>query len=147
MPKAIDGDTSTASQVVSRRSGHLLAHVRDPRAGGGGGVELAHVVAGLVGAQLRELGARADAGGAVLARDDAARAPDEGEVERLDERGRDGPGALAAGRRGQSELGGLRAPPQAARVSPSTGRRSGSGTASSTLSSRSSGRVPSLRPS
>ena len=106
MPNAIEGDTSTASQVVSSRSGHLLAHVRDAGAGGGGGVELAHVVAGLVGAQLRELGARADAGRAVLARDDAAGAAHEGEVERLDERGRDRARALAAGRRRQGERSG-----------------------------------------
>ena len=46
------------SQVVSVALGHLQAHVGDAGAGAGGGVELAHVVAELVGPQLRELGAR-----------------------------------------------------------------------------------------
>ena len=51
-----------------RPLGHVQAHVRLAHARGGGRVDLAHVVADLVGAQLRELGAGAEAGGAPVAR-------------------------------------------------------------------------------
>ena len=80
--------------------GHLLAHVRDARARGRRRVDLAHVVAGLIGPQLRELGAAADARAAMLAGAHAPDAAHEGEVERLHQRARaPGPGPWRPGRR------------------------------------------------
>ena len=60
VPNAIEAETSSTSQVVSVRSGTCSADVRHAGAGARGGVEPAHVVAGLVRAQLRELGAGAE---------------------------------------------------------------------------------------
>ena len=51
-----------------RPLGHVQAHVGRAGARAGGGVDVAHVVADLVRAQLGELGAQADAGGAAVAR-------------------------------------------------------------------------------
>ena len=45
-----------------RPLGHVHAHMQRAGARAGGGVDVAHVVTGLVGAQLRELGAETDAG-------------------------------------------------------------------------------------
>ena len=67
VPNAIDGERSSTIQRRQRALGDVQAHVRLAGARGRGGVEVAHVVAGLVGAQLRELGAAADAGGAAVA--------------------------------------------------------------------------------
>ena len=120
---------------------HLLADVGDARARRGRRIELAHVVTRLVGPELGELGARADPGAAVLSGHHSARPPHEGEVERLHECSRDGAGPLPGRRRYEERAA------QAASASPSTGRRSGSGTASSTFSSRSSGCAFSLSPS
>ncbi len=106
------------------------------------GVEPAHVVARLVRAQLRKLHSAAHARRPVLTRDHAARAAHEGQVEGVDERPGHGTRSLAAGRWG--ERAGRDAHAGSGRPS---WRRSGSGTASSTFSSRSSGLVPSDRPS
>ncbi len=73
--------------------------MRLPGAGTRGGVELADVVADLVRAQLRELRARADAGGATVARQGTRHQPRDREVERLDERLGDRPRTLPRGRR------------------------------------------------
>ena len=121
--------------------GHLLAHVGDAGARRGGRVDLAHVVAGLVGAQLRELGARAHPGAPVLARAHPAHTPYESEVERLHQGAGHRPGPLTPGRWAH------RCGAHAASGSEPAERRSGSGTASRIRSSRSSGRAPSLSPS
>ena len=83
-----------------RPLGHVQPHVRLPGPRGRGGVEVAHVVAGLVGAQLRQLGADADAGGAAVAGQAARDQPHERDVDarRRSARGI-GPGPLTARRR------------------------------------------------
>ena len=74
--------------------------MRDAGAGRGGGVELTHVVAHLVRAQLHQLGAGTGAGRQVVARHHAAGAAHEREVERVQQGARHRPRALAArGRR------------------------------------------------
>ena len=78
--------------------GHLQAHVRDTGARARRGVELAHVVAELVGAQLRELGAAAHAGRRAIAGEHARPAARERQRHRVDERRRDRSGTLARGR-------------------------------------------------
>ena len=79
--------------------------MRHAGARGGRRVEVAHVVADLVGPQLRELGARADAGRAVLAGQRPAGAAREGEVQQLERAAGKRPGALAARRRCQAARG------------------------------------------
>ena len=116
VPNAIDGDTSSTSQVVTSRSGTSSAHVRLARARGGRGVEPAHVVAGLVGAQRRQLGARAHARSAMLARERAAGAASERQVERLDEARGQGPRPLAAGRRREQRRARHAASPSVGRI-------------------------------
>ena len=118
------GDTSTAQPGGEQPLGHLLAHVRDAGARRRRRVELAHVVAGLVGAQLRELGARAHPGAAVLA--GAARPPARRTKARSSAStsapGQPGPGPWRrpAGRRAQPPeahaASGLRAPGRAGRA-------------------------------
>ena len=81
----------------------MVAHVRHAGAGAGRGVEPAHVVADLVWADLRELGALAEAGRAPLARQHAGRALREQQVERLDEGAADRARSLGAG--GRDERG------------------------------------------
>ena len=73
MTGASDGLTLTARLALLSSISYggfptVLPDVRDERAGAGRRVELADVVAGLVGPQLRELGAGADPGRAPLAR-------------------------------------------------------------------------------
>ena len=58
VPNAIDGETSSDDPGRQRALGHVLAHVRHAGARARRRVDLAHVVADLVGPQLRELGAR-----------------------------------------------------------------------------------------
>jgi hypothetical protein len=60
-------------------------HVRQSRPRTGRWVELPHVVARLVHAQLRELGSGAHSGSSVLAGQRAGGAPHKCEVERLDD--------------------------------------------------------------
>ena len=67
--------------------------------GGGGGVDVAYVVADLVGAELRELHADADAGGTPIAREHPGHKPRDREVERLDQRLRQRAWALPRRRR------------------------------------------------
>ena len=84
-----------------RALGHVQADVRLAGAGGRRGIDVAHVVADLVRAQLRELGADADAGGAPVAGQHARDQPVDRDVERLDQRLRrsgPGPGAPRAAR-------------------------------------------------
>src|SRR6185436_19203656 len=76
------------------------------RARRGRRVDLAHVVADLVGPQLGELRARPDAGSAPVARELARGAVRDGQVERLDERVRHRAGSLPAVR--NAEFGVLR---------------------------------------
>ena len=85
--------------------GDLQAHVRDPGARAGRRVELAHVVADLVGPQLRELRAAADAGREPVAGKHPGAALRERQRERLDERSRDRPRPLARGRDVQRAVG------------------------------------------
>ena len=68
VPNAIEAETSTQHPRGQRALGDVVAHVGDAGARGGGGVDPADVVAELVGADLGELGARAAAGRAALAR-------------------------------------------------------------------------------
>ena len=87
------------------------AHVRLAHARGHVPVDVAHVVAGPVGADHRQLGAAADLRGQVLARHQALHPPQHGEVERAQDGRRDraGPGAIgrALGRRdGDAGCGG-----------------------------------------
>ena len=77
-----------------RALGDVVAHVRMAGARGGGGVELADVVADLVGPDLREFGPHAQARRAPLTRKGAGRAVGEDEVERLDQRRLHRPRAL-----------------------------------------------------
>jgi hypothetical protein len=63
----------------------VQAHVRLAGARRGGGIELANVIADLVGPQLRDLGAAADARAETVAGQRAAHAAGDHEVERLDE--------------------------------------------------------------
>ena len=119
VPNAIDGDTSTREPGGQQPLGHVLADVRDAGAGGRRRVDLAHVVAGLVGAQLRQLGARADPGAAVFPRADPADAPYEGEVERLHQGAGHRAGSLAARPAGASLRRSRR---QRLRCRPSAGR-------------------------
>ena len=56
VPNAIDGETSSTIQVVSARSGTCRRTCGWPVRAVAAGVEVADVVAGLVGPQLRELG-------------------------------------------------------------------------------------------
>ena len=98
VPNAIDAETSSTSQVVRIRSGTCRRTCAMPGARAGGGIELADVVAELVGAQLRELGAAADAGREAVAGQHAGAAPRERQRERVDERSRDRPRPLARGR-------------------------------------------------
>jgi hypothetical protein len=69
-----------------RALGDVHAHVRDAGARRRRRVDLAHVVADLVGAQLRELGAGADAGRAPVTGQQPGRAAGDDEIERLDQR-------------------------------------------------------------
>ena len=72
---------------------------------GGGGVEVADVVAGLVGPQLRELGAAADAGRAAVAGQAVRDEPHERHVDRVEQGPRDRSRSLAALRRLQADCG------------------------------------------
>ena len=117
-----------------RALGDLEADVRRAGARAGRGIEAAHVVARLVGPQLRDLGAGAEAGGEVVAGQDPGRAPAQREVEPRDRVGGEAPRALAA--RGDDELGG-------AHAASASGALPGGATTSSTRSSRSSGFTPS----
>jgi len=83
---------------------NLQTDVRDAGARAGGRVELADVVAELVRAQLRELGAAADAGCEAIAGQHARAAPRERQRERVDERSRRRPGTLAGGRNAQGSV-------------------------------------------
>ena len=76
---------------------HVHAHVRDHRAGGDVPVDPAHVVAGLVGADLGELRAAAQLVGAELAGDQAPDPPPDREVEGAQQRLGVGPGPGRAG--------------------------------------------------
>ncbi len=87
LPNAIDGDRSTTIQVVSARSGTCWRTCGTPVRALAAGSIIRTSSPDLVGPQLRELGARADADAAVRAGQAAARPPCEREVERGD-RGR-----------------------------------------------------------
>ena len=131
-----------------RPLGNVQADVRTAGAGARGGVDVADVVAGLVRAQLGELGAEPDPGGAPVARQRPGDQPGDAQIQRLDQRRGIGPGPWrAAG--GVSERFGSRArshPVAACRSDPPRIRRSapGSETAASTRSSSSSTVTPSL---
>jgi hypothetical protein len=77
--------------------GHVEAYVGDPRARGRGRVELSDVVAGLVGAQLRQLGPHAHTGRGPLAGEPRPGPPRHDEVERVHQPRRHRPGALPPG--------------------------------------------------
>jgi hypothetical protein len=84
VPNAIDGDTSTTSQVVSVRSGTCRRTCGSPVCGGRwDGLE--NVVAHLVRPQLRDLGAGAHSGAKAVARQRPAHAARHHQVERLHE--------------------------------------------------------------
>ena len=117
-----------------RALGDLQADVRHAGARAGRGVEAADVVARLVGPQLRDLGAGAEAGREVVAGQHPGRAPAQREVQPRDRVGGQAPRALAA--RGDDELGG-------AHAASASGALPGGATTSSTRSSRSSGFTPS----
>ena len=135
MPNAIEAETSSTSQVVIARSGTCRRTCGIAGARAGRGVEPAHVVAGLVGPQLRELGAGAEAGASVLAGQDAGRAPAQREVEPRDRvAGQRAPGPGGPG--GTMSCGG-------AHAASASGALPGGATTSSTRSSRSSGCTPS----
>ena len=68
VPNAIEALTSTITHVVSARSGTCWRTCGMPVRALAAGIEVARVVARLVGPQLRELGAGADPGRAPLAR-------------------------------------------------------------------------------
>ena len=150
VPNAIEGDTSSTSQVVSARSGTCSRTCGMPVRAVDGGVELTHVVADLVRPQLHQLGAGARARRQMVARHQAAGAAHEREVERAQQRAGHRPGALAA--RGRA------APQRDVREANSQGqllprsrrhglpqrRSAGSSTAASTRSSSASGDTPSL---
>ena len=76
-----------------RALGHVEPHVRLARAGGGGCVQAADVVTGLVGAQRRRARCPAPPRRPVLPRERAAGAPGERQVQRLDEAPGDRPRA------------------------------------------------------
>ena len=78
-----------------RALGHVHPHVRLAGTGGGGGVDVTHVVTDLVRAQLGELCSGADPGGSPVARKHPRDHPADGDVERLDQRLRHRPRALA----------------------------------------------------
>ena len=108
---------------------------------------MAHVVARLVWAQLRELGAQADARGAAVTREGLGHEAVDGEVQRLDERLRDRAGALARGRGREQRVSHALINPPALRSSRSARirrRAPGSGTVSKTCSMSSSAVTPSL---
>ena len=124
-----------------RALGHVQAHVRLAGARGRRGVDLAHVVADLVRAQLGELGARPHAGGAAVARQRAGRVARDDEVERVDQRRRHAAGALPGGRRSEDRVAHAAATRRCERL---TWSASGSVTSASTRSRRSSAVTPSL---
>ncbi len=101
VPKAIARGDVHEHPRRERALGDVVAHVRVAGAGGGGGVELADVVADLVRPDLRELGPHAQARRAPLARKGAGRAVGEDEVERLDQRRLHRARALRPGRGGE----------------------------------------------
>ncbi len=150
VPNAIDADTSSTIQVVSARSGTCRRTWGMPGAGRGGGVEMAHVVAELVGPQLGQLGAQADPGGPAIAGQRPRHQPGHGDVQRLDQGRGNRARALARGRRCEQRLGHALLLSQSAWVVSSSAsgriRRSalGSGTVASTRSSSSSTVTPSL---
>ena len=82
VPKLIEAEMSSSSQVASVRSATCTRTCGSPRARGHGPVDLAHVVAELVGAHLRDLGAVPERGRAVLAGDEAVDPPPHRQVER-----------------------------------------------------------------
>ena len=82
-----------------RALGHVHADVGLSGAGRGGGVDVAHVVADLVRAELCKLQADAHAGGTAIARQHPRNQPRDREVDRLDQRLGKRPGALAGCRR------------------------------------------------
>ena len=124
-----------------RALGHVQAHVRLARARGRRRVDLAHVVADLVRAQLRELGAGAHARGAAIARQGAGRVARDDEVERVDQRRRHAAGALTGGRRSEDRVAHAAVTRRWERL---TWSASGSVTSASTRSRRSSALTPSL---
>ena len=128
-----------------RALGHVHAHVRLAGARGGSGIDVAHVIANLVGAQLGELGPGADPGRPPVARQHPRDQAAERYVERLDQRLRQRTRALP----GRGRLQTCRAHPALATVGASWIRWSapGSGTAASTRSRTSSAVTPSLRAS
>ena len=112
----------------------------------GGGVDVAHVVAQLVRAQLGELGAQPHAGGAAIAREGLGDQAVDGEVQRVDERLDDRAGALPGGRGCEHRVSHALISPPALRSSPSvrmSRRAPGSGTVARTCSTSSSAVTPS----
>ena len=103
-----------------RPLGDVQAHVRDARPRAGRRVELANVVAGLVWAQLEELGPRTDPRRAPLAGQDARCPPRHRQVERVDQPRGQRTGALAAGGRGErgARHGARPRPPRSAGARP-----------------------------
>jgi hypothetical protein len=124
-----------------RALGHVQAHVRLACARGRGRVDLAHVVADHVRAQLRQLGAGAHTRGAAVARQGAGRVARDDEVERVDQRRRHATRPLAGGRRSEDRVAHAAATRRWERL---TWSASGSVTSASTRSSRSSALTPSL---
>ena len=88
VPKLIEAETSSSSHVASVRSATCTRTCGSPRARGRSPVDLAHVVAELVRAHLRDLGAVPQRRRAVLTRDQRIDAPPHGQVEALDDRRR-----------------------------------------------------------
>jgi hypothetical protein len=131
--RAVDDDPGR-----ERSLRHVQADVRLAHARGGGGVDLAYVVADLVRAQLCQLGPAPDAGGQPVAGQHPARSARDHQVELLDDVARDRPGPLAG--RGDLQAG-LR------HAASACGSDSGRGTAPRTRSRISSTTTPSLRPS
>ena len=96
VPNAIEADTSSSTHVVSARSGTCWRTCGDAGARARRRVQAAHVVADLVGPDLRELGAGAQRRPRARSPGSApAGAAREHEVERLDQRARASARALA----------------------------------------------------